>query len=172
MGESPDAGRFERWEVNVKAIFSNRFVILLSRLILGMVFIVASIDKIALPEAFAASIQAYDLLPIGIINILALVIPWMELLCGIFLVTGMLVRSSSAVVSVLLGVFVIAMVSALLRNLTIDCGCFGKAYATPVSWARVLEDAGLLLLGLHLFFFPYPHFSIENIEVPQNIAAR
>lgn len=152
-------------------VMANKYVILASRLILGMVFIVASIDKIAMPEAFAASIQAYDLMPMGIINVLALLLPWAELLCGIFLVTGMLVRSSSVIVSLLLCVFVAAMVSALSRDLTIDCGCFGKAYASPVSWTRVLEDAGLLILGIHLFFFPYPRFSIENIASPQNRTA-
>ena len=121
-----------------------------ARLILGMVFIVASIDKIAAPDAFAASIHAYRLTPAIIENILAIVIPWIELLCGICLVAGMNVRASSFLLTILLGVFTIAISLALIRGLKIDCGCFGKEHLTPVSWGKVLEDVCLAGVGVYL----------------------
>ncbi len=136
----------------MKQIFSNKYLLLFSRIILGVVFIFASIEKIAFPELFALNVQAYKILPTSLVNITALIVPWMELICGIFLISGVFVRSSSVILSGLLVVFIILIFSALLRGLKIDCGCFGST-STPVSWIRIIEDIGLLILGFHIFYF-------------------
>src|SRR6185436_16375541 len=102
--------------------------VLAARLLLGLVFIIASIDKIASPDAFAASIHAYRLTPALIENLLAIAVPWIELLCGMCLVLGVNVRASSFLLTLLLGVFSVAISIALLRGLKIDCGCFGKEH--------------------------------------------
>ncbi|MGA2623925.1 MAG: MauE/DoxX family redox-associated membrane protein [Bacteroidota bacterium] len=140
-------------------ILRSRPVVIVSRLVLGIVFIVASIDKIAHPEVFADAVAGYQVLPEVLVNIFALAIPWLELVCGVFLVGGVFIRSGSAWLSVMLTVFVVAMLSAMARHLKIDCGCFGAAHASEVGWARIWEDAGLLVLGIHLFFFGEPDFS-------------
>lgn len=136
----------------MKQFFSNKYLLILSRFILGVVFIVASIEKIAFPELFALNIQAYKILPTSLVNISALIIPWMELICGIFLISGVFVGSSSVILSGLLVVFIILLFSALIRGLKIDCGCFGSA-PSPVSWMRIVEDVGFLFLGFHIFYF-------------------
>jgi uncharacterized membrane protein YphA (DoxX/SURF4 family) len=148
----------------MKTILGNATVVLLSRLVLGTFFIVASIDKIGFPDAFAANIFAYKLVPAIFVNVAAVFLPWLELLTGIFLVAGVRVRSSAAIVAFLLAVFMVAMSIALFRELKIDCGCFGKDHATPVTWARVLEDAGLLVLALHLLAYPRSRFSLEHAQ--------
>lgn len=140
-------------------MLSNKYLLLAARLTLGVVFIVASIDKIASPDAFAANVVAYGLVPYSTINLIALVLPWVELLCGIFIAAGVYVRGSSAVISILLGLFIVAIVSALLRDLKIDCGCFGKDHATPVSWMKVIEDLGLLILAVYSYVFSRPAIS-------------
>lgn len=137
----------------MKTLLSHAYVLLLSRIVLGVVFVVASIEKIAEPELFASSVQAYQMMPLVTINMLALLIPWLELVCGIFLVAGLKLRASSAIVFVLLCVFVVAIASAILRGLSIDCGCFGSMVASPVGWERVLEDVGLMALSIHIYFF-------------------
>jgi putative oxidoreductase len=149
----------------MRAAFANKYLIVFSRVILGVVFIIASIEKISSPGAFAASIQAYQILPVAVINAVALVTAWMELLCGIFLLSGVLVRASALLISVMLIVFITAMLTAMARGLTIDCGCFGKGHETPLGWLRIIEDVGLLFLGIHLISFPYPKFSVENLFV-------
>ena len=121
-----------------------------SRVLLGTVFILASIDKIASPAVFAASIEAYRMLPLWSINIAALIVPWLELVCGLFLFGGVYIRGSSSIAGALLAVFIVAISSAILRGLVIDCGCFGAGAVTPVSWMRVIEDAGLLVLAIHV----------------------
>lgn len=140
----------------MRRILSNKYALLLSRVLLGTVFIVASIDKIASPAVFAVSVEAYRLLPLWPINILALVIPWLELICGLFLLAGVYLRGSSTVIAALLAVFIVGISSAILRRLTIDCGCFGAGVTSPVSWLRVAEDAGLFVLAVHLFVFSSP----------------
>jgi putative oxidoreductase len=144
-------------------LLSNRYVILLSRMVLGSIFIVASVDKITSPEAFAVSIEAYRLLPLSLVNIAALIIPWVELLCGVFLLAGVLVRASAVLTGAMLVVFLGGILAAMARGLTIDCGCFGPSHATPVGWMRVLEDVGMILPALHLSFRPMPQFSVENL---------
>lgn len=148
----------------MKKLLENRFVLLLARVILGVVFVLASVDKIASPEAFSVSVDAYRLLPFPAVNIFALLVPWLELLCGVFLIAGYLVRGSSLMASILLCLFTFAILSAMARALNIDCGCFGGAYRTPVSWTRVGEDLGLLVLALYVFAFS-SHGSEQNAPV-------
>lgn len=137
----------------MKRILSNPYLLLVSRFLLGLVFILASIDKIYAPDAFAANIESYRLLPGLIINAVAILLPWMELLCGVFLIGGVYLRGSSAILGTLLGIFSLAIVTALLRGLTIDCGCFGKEHATPISWMKVAEDIGLMAVAFHIYLF-------------------
>ena len=126
---------------------------MLARFILGIVFILASIEKIPQPELFALNIEAYKIIPLFLVNIAALVIPWVELICGIFLIAGINTRSSSFMLSLLSIIFILLIISALARGLKIDCGCFGSENSSPVSWIRVLEDIGLLILGIYIFIF-------------------
>ena len=148
---------------HMKAIISNPYVVFLSRCALGLVFIIASIEKISAPEAFASSVEAYKLVPYPLINIFALTIPWLELLCGLFLVAGMASRASAALLFGLLLIFIIGIMLAIFRGLNIDCGCFGPAHASPVGWVKVMEDCGLLLLSAHIFGFPRSRFALENL---------
>ncbi len=134
-------------------ILRHPIILWISRAILGFVFIVAAVEKVAQPEVFAASIIAYKILPVALVNIFALIVSWTELLSGILLITGYRVRASSAILTGLLVVFIVAILSAMARGMTIDCGCFGGAGGTTVGWFKILEDMGLLVLGLHLFFF-------------------
>lgn len=150
----------------MKNILRSRPAFILSRLVLGTVFVVASIDKIAHPDVFADAVAGYQVLPEALVNIFALIIPWLELVCGVFLVGGVFIRSGSAWLSVMLTVFVVAMLSAMARHLKIDCGCFGAAHASEVGWARIWEDAGLFVLGIHLFFFGEPGYSKDSRGMP------
>ena len=129
----------------MEALLSNRWLLLTARFVLGMVFVTAAIPKIARPDLFAASIEAYEMLPIAVINVLAVLIPWLELLCAIFLISGVRMRPSAAVLGGMLFVFIVAIASAVLRGLQINCGCFGEGGGTPVGWGKVLEDVALLV---------------------------
>jgi uncharacterized membrane protein YphA (DoxX/SURF4 family) len=127
---------------------------LVARLVLGAVFIYASLDKIAHPEAFARDIYNYQILPGFLINLTALVLPWLELILGIFLLIGLFREGSAWMVTLLLIVFFGAMVFNLARGLDIHCGCFHTSAqgtdSAPMAW-YVFRDSLFLLPALYLF---------------------
>ena len=137
----------------MKNIISNRYVILLSRFILGIIFIYASIDKIIDPISFSSTIDNYHISPYSLNNIAALVIPWMELIIGVFLIFGIFISGSSFIAILLLLFFIFILTQALLRGINVDCGCFDLNTDTLEDSQlrikmirRILED--ILFLGL------------------------
>ena len=137
----------------IKKILSNKYFLLALRLLLGVVFIYASIDKIAKPEGFAQAIYNYRMMPHVAINLMAIVMPWLELICGILIVIGIFVRGSALLIGFMLLVFVIAISFALVRGLDISCGCFrvegGHALAADLLVRDVLM---LIAAGLVVAF--------------------
>lgn len=153
----------------MKRVLSHPAVLLGSRFVLGMVFIVAAVEKISQPEGFATAIEAYEMTPVAVVNILAVVLPWLELICGLFLIGGVYVRGGSAVLAGLLVLFIVAISAAILRGLNINCGCYGASGGTPVGWNKVLEDVGLLVLAWHLIrFWPSRPGGDATAEAPRS----
>ncbi len=138
---------------------NNRFlqktqILLISRLILGALFVFASIDKIIHPLAFAQVIHYYRLTPPDLINLLALIFPWMELVAGLLLIAGYRVKSSSLVINILLVFFIVVLAITALRGINVACGCFSTSTAVKSNLVvRIIEDIGMLLLGLHILLF-------------------
>lgn len=134
-------------------ILKNEWLGLIFRMIVGAVFIYASLDKIMHPEAFAKSIYNYKVLPAGLINLTALFLPWLELLTGAALVLGTKVKGASLIISALLVVFLVAVTSTLIRGISIDCGCFTSSSAgRKTGWGLLVQDVVLLLLCMHLYY--------------------
>jgi uncharacterized membrane protein YphA (DoxX/SURF4 family) len=146
------------------SIISNKYLLLVFRLFLGFIFVFASITKISDPEAFSQAIYNYKLLPLSLINIFAILLPWIELTAGILLIFGVSVKENSAILSGLVVIFIIAIAISLFRGLDIDCGCFGTVDGAKVGIVKILENIGLLLLGIILIKFDsyYLSLSIEN----------
>src|SRR4051794_18874438 len=104
-----------------------KWVVLVLRVILGSIFIFAALPKIQDPPSFAHLIYNYRLLPPNMINMVALVIPWLELLCGVFLIFGIWTQTVGIVISILLILFTAAIAINLAHGNAIECGCFGHA---------------------------------------------
>ncbi len=127
-------------------------VTLAARVVQGLVFIAAALPKLADPPGFAKAIWAYQLVPAAALNPLALVLPWLELLCGLALLAGRWVRPAVLWVGTLLLTFILALAINLARRHPVDCGCFGSAAPkteaqrlADMRWV-ILRDLGLLLL--------------------------
>jgi uncharacterized membrane protein YphA (DoxX/SURF4 family) len=103
-------------------------------------------------------------MPDFIINLLAIAFPWIELVAGILLVFGISVKENSAILSGLLVIFIIAIAISLARGLNIDCGCFGTVDGSKVGLMKILENIGLLLLGLILIKFDSRFLSLARHE--------
>ena len=124
---------------------------------LGIIFVVAAWPKIVDPPSFAHMIYNYRILPAGLINISALVMPWVELVIGLCLILGVWVRPARWIVAAMLVVFMIAISINLARGNAIDCGCFDTSAANLTyeerirdMWLVLLRDAGMLLMVAQL----------------------
>lgn len=126
---------------------------LLGRLALGIVLILASIDKALKPAAFAEAIYNYQLLPGQAVNLTAIVLPWLELVLGSLLLTGFWLRGAVALSTVLLTVFFSALLISLARGLNIHCGCFGTGgEGEPEMLWDLFRDAIFLCIGFYLSY--------------------
>jgi cobalt-zinc-cadmium efflux system protein len=127
-----------------------------ARLALGLVFMYASIDKIYHPAEFAQIIFNYQILPDVLINITAIILPWLELLLGILLIAGIWLPGAIVLSELLLLTFFGTLVFNALRGISVHCGCFTtSAEGNPKTTWYLVRDGGFLLLGGYLFYRMY-----------------
>jgi uncharacterized membrane protein YphA (DoxX/SURF4 family) len=124
------------------------------RLVLGAVFLYASFDKILHPQAFAQAVYNYQVLPDAAVNLVALVLPWLELLLGLCLVGGTWMPGAAVTSTGLLLVFIGALVFNLIRGLDVHCGCFStETTGEPAGLMTVVRDLVFLALSGYLTVF-------------------
>lgn len=125
----------------------------LARLAMAGIFIYASIDKIGQPAVFAKDIYNYQILPDSLINLTALVLPWLELFLGLCLLAGIWLPGAVLAMNGLLVVFLAALLFNTARGLDINCGCFstGAEAAAMSTTYYLIRDIAFLLIGAFLF---------------------
>ena len=119
-------------------------LILMIRFLLGLIFVYASYDKILDPEKFARDISNYHVVPFGLENTIAIILPWLELIIGLGIIIGVCINASVFITGGLLIVFIILITQAILRGFNIDCGC-GLKEGEVVGWSKIIEN--FLFLG-------------------------
>jgi uncharacterized membrane protein YphA (DoxX/SURF4 family) len=148
----------------MKSIFNNPVLVFLIRVFIGGLFITASLDKILDPNAFANSILNYKIVGSALSLLIATILPWLELLCGLGLILDLFPRTNSLIIAFLLAGFTIAVVSALIRGLDISCGCFTQdPSASKIGYQKILENIGLILLSVYLFFTSEHEINLTRI---------
>lgn len=130
------------------------YLIAITRIYLALVFILSGLDKIGNLSAFATSIENYDLFPIQIINLIAIVIPWIEVITGGLLLLGFYIKENSIIIGTLLSIFTLAVLSAVMRNLDIDCGCQGTFDGQKVGILKIIENVSLIIVSILSIKFP------------------
>jgi uncharacterized membrane protein YphA (DoxX/SURF4 family) len=130
-----------------------RVLQLAARLLIGGVFIVAAAPKIANPEAFAEAIFRYQIVPHSLINVVAIGLPWLELVIGCLVMVSPRYRDAAALWIVLLLVaFTISIAFNIHRGIDVACGCFTTdPQASRIGWWKVAENIGLILAALLVF---------------------
>jgi uncharacterized membrane protein YphA (DoxX/SURF4 family) len=124
------------------------YVTLILRVILGAIFIAAGFAKVGNANEFAAQIAGFRILPSVVIAPMALVLPYLEMLLGGYLVIGLFTRAAGFVAATLLLCFDGAIASAVIRHMTVSCGCFGPKDLTVTTWAEVARDFVLVVLAV------------------------
>ena len=135
--------------------------IYIMRLVLGVVFIYASYDKILDPSKFARDISNYHFVPFGLENTVAIILPWLELFIGIGIVLGIYIDGNTLLSAFLLLLFNFLIFQAMVRGFNIECGC-GLKEGELVGWRKLIENftlfggACLILLSKKRIFEFYP----------------
>lgn len=140
-----------------KKISNNSWLELSVRWFLGIIFLYASYYKIVSPSHFAKIIYGYYLFPDIFINIIAIVLPFLELFSGLALILGIYPRSAAVIINGMLLGFIIALSINLIRGQQFDCGCFsfGESGHTYTVGQLLVRDIVFFVLGLHVLFFDH-----------------
>ncbi len=131
------------------------------RVILGVLFVMASWDKILHPARFAEDVANYGILPSLLVNLFSLILPWAEMIAGLFLILGFLSRSSSLVLLLLLVSFIVGISINIVRGSQIDCGCFGSGEELGVI--TLLRDLVMLAMGVQILAFDREFFAVDSL---------
>ena len=128
----------------------NPYLILLIRCLLGLVFIYVSYDKILDPGKFARDIANYHIVPFGLENSIAIILPWLELLIGAGIILGIFLDGSVVLSGSFLILFIFMIFQAMMRGFNIECGC-GLKEGEMVGWSKILEN--IVFLGASYIVF-------------------
>jgi len=138
-------------------------------MLLGAIFIYASIEKIVYPQEFARIVYHYQLVgpnqALGFVpaNAVAFTLPWIEALCGSLLLVGFWRREAAILCALMLVVFIVAVSSAMARGIDIaNCGCFSVKGGRSASGWLIAGDLGMLLAALFLAFWPVAETRVER----------
>jgi len=133
-----------------------------ARIILGIVFIYASYDKILHPAAFAKIIYNYQILPDELINLSAIFLPWLELTIGSLLIIGIWLPGSVFIGNIILIIFFCALMYNKARGFDINCGCFSTSEnETTESTLYLIRDFSFIIIAVYLFIKVF----ISNLTV-------
>ena len=122
----------------------RKYLKLALRIVLGGIFLYAGMLKIVDPATFAGSVAAYKLLPTFGNYLVAATLPWVEVFCGVLLIIGIRTRPAATLILLMNLVFAVALSSAIIRGLDIDCGCFRQGGPKTSPWIALLRDLAFI----------------------------
>lgn len=145
--------------MNIPNALAHPWLTIRVQIALGIFFVIASLPKLGDPPSFAHMVYNYRIVPGALINLMALTMPWVELLCGLALILGIWKDAARMLIALLLLVFIVAISINLMRNNAIDCGCFdvtaaGKTHEERIADMHfvVIRDLGMLLMCAQLWW--------------------
>lgn len=119
-------------------------------IVLGLVFLASAIPKLRRPKSFILVVLEYRILPPALGQLYARVLPPVEFLVGLLLITGVAVRVAAICSSAILLSFIVAVGISIAQNRDLDCGCFGQGRERRIGWGLMLSDGGLLAASVAL----------------------
>lgn len=125
------------------SFLTQPLMVRIAGIVIGFVFIVAGLAKIGDPAAFAAQVHNFRMMPIPLENLVAMTLPWIEVVAGVALILGIRERAAAALLLFLMAFFTLAVGQAVARGLSFECGCFGKADTSTVGLKKIGENIAL-----------------------------
>ncbi len=136
----------------IPPIRRSPYLAVAGRVLLGFIFISFALSKIMRPAVFALNVVDYGLMPAWGVNLWALVLPWAELVVGLFLLLGIRTRAAATLIAAMNIIFIVGLVDAIFHHLPINCGCVGEV-GEPVNWWKVTKNAGMLVMCIQIFLY-------------------
>jgi putative oxidoreductase len=136
----------------LKGIVSSQYLALLLRVFVGSFFLYASMSKIPYPAQFAEAVANYRLVPYLWLNIGALILPWLEFVCGLFLIIGFMSRACTIFIGLMLVMFNVMVLINMYWGAPITCGCYDTV-GEPIGWRKIAENFALLVFTVQIYLF-------------------
>lgn len=133
---------------------AGRALVVAARAVVAGVFVYAGVPKLLEPAAFAQSISNYHLVPESLVGPIAAVVPVLEIVVALALVTGFAARGAAIAAAAMLAVFSAAIAQAIARDIDIACGCFGTASSPEADWWSVARNVALLAAAVFVAVAP------------------
>lgn len=133
------------------------------RMILGGVFSFSAWSKIMAPQALADAIVGFEIIPESIALEAAIMLIWLELICGIFMILGLWARATVIVITGMLTLFEIGLISVVVRGIEVNCGCFGQFSEMAVGWDTIIRNMVQLVFCASLLYYGSWKYSLDLI---------
>lgn len=145
----------------MQKLLNSEILKLIARVMIALVFLFFGVEKIVNPEKFANELLKYGFFPYKLVNLIAIILPWIEVLTGAALVFGVKIRSMATLSGLMMLAFIISVGTAMAMGLDISCGC-SSSHAQNVGWQKIIENLCYLVLSVYLFVFPESKLSVKN----------
>lgn len=127
----------------------------LARIGLALSFLVAGAIKIQDPMTFAATIDAFGILPGSLVLPVAFILPVLEIIGATALIFD--VRGSLGLITLMILAFIVVLAWGLHMGLDIDCGCYGPDDPEAEAFAGIhgALRRDLFMLGCAAFLYAW-----------------
>lgn len=123
------------------------------------------------PTQFAATVKAFAILHTDLIPFVVFTLPWLEILCGVALIIGLMPRAAASLVNLMLMAFIAAMVSVMLRDIDVECTCFGKFLGGKVGWMSLARNGVLMGIMTPVALWGGGYLALANLWKRPSAAA-
>ena len=139
------------------------WLVFVARLVVGAVFLMSSLTKLAGPREFVSNVQSYRVLPRPMATAYALTLPYLELGAAILLFLGIYAVWASLGVALMLLSFMVSVGMVMHRGQHLACSCFGLLYRERVGWTTQFRDGLMLLMALAVLIADDGSLALTNL---------